>query len=172
MHISELEMYDILKERMSEKEAREFINYIAYKVEDKFVEAQQVFATKEDLLKLELKITKLVSEYKLETSKLISDAHSETLKLISDSRSETLKLISDSKAETSKLISDSRSETLKLISDSKAETLKLVSETKIEMVKLITDSKAETIKWMLVFITTSSVAIIGTILTVMKIISW
>jgi hypothetical protein len=117
MHISELEMYDLLKERMSEKEAREFINYISFKVEDKFIEAQQVFATKEDLLKLELKITQVIS-------------------------------------------------------DSRTETLKLISESKIEMVKLVTDSKAETIKWMLVFMTTSSVAIIGTILTAMKMIGW
>lgn len=95
MHITDLEMYDILKEKMSDKDARDFLKYIESKVEDKFVDAYSVFSTKEDLLKLELKI-----------------------------------------------------------------------------VQVITDSKTETLKWMLVFITTSTIAIIGTILTVMKILGW
>lgn len=62
MHISDLEMYDLLKERMSEKEAREFVSYIETKVEDKFTEAKSIFATKEDIFKLELKIEQTKSE--------------------------------------------------------------------------------------------------------------
>ena len=80
MQVSDLEMYEILKERMSEKEAREFISYIESKVEEKFVEAKNIFSTKEDLLKLELRITQLINESKAETIKLISDSKAETIK--------------------------------------------------------------------------------------------
>ena len=42
MHISDLEMYDLLKERMSEKEAREFVAYIETKVEGTFIDAKNI----------------------------------------------------------------------------------------------------------------------------------
>ncbi len=62
MHISELEMFEILRTRMSESEAKNFLTYIESKVEDKFLDAKDIFSTKEDLLKLELKIVQTISD--------------------------------------------------------------------------------------------------------------
>ena len=62
MHISELEIFEILRTRMSESEAKNFLTYIESKVEDKFLDAKDIFSTKEDLLKLELKIVQTISD--------------------------------------------------------------------------------------------------------------
>ncbi|MDX2188273.1 MAG: hypothetical protein SFY32_00290 [Bacteroidota bacterium] len=78
MNISEIELYEILKTNMGDKEAKNLVEYIESKVEKKFVEAQNIFSTKSDIssLKLEFKsdIASLKEEFK-------SDIHSLDLKI-------------------------------------------------------------------------------------------
>jgi hypothetical protein len=113
MNISELEIYEILKEKMDERQARALVQYIENRVEKKFEQARDIFSTKEDLFKLELRIIEVINKQTLDNQKSLADLKSEILKLIADTRSETSKLIADSRSDTSKLIADSKSETLK-----------------------------------------------------------
>jgi hypothetical protein len=87
MRISELELYEALRSKMDEKEARSIVEYIGSKVEMKFEQAQTIFATKEDLLKLELKIVQLIADTKAETMSLFADTH----KLIAEAKADTIK---------------------------------------------------------------------------------
>ena len=139
MYISDLKLINILRDKMGEDEAHSLVEYIESKVDDKFLEAKNVFTTKEDLLKLELKILESIHKNNLDTQKLIAESKTDSQKLIADSKSETQKLIADSKSETQKLIAD---------------------------------SKFETIKWLFGLIIGSTIAIIGTILAVMKMGGW
>jgi len=87
-------MYDLLKERMSEKEAREFVAYIESKVEGTFIEAKNIFSTKEDLLKLELRIVQQIGESNQkisETNRSIEIMRGELTQKIEQSKSDTLK---------------------------------------------------------------------------------
>jgi hypothetical protein len=91
MYISDFKLVDILRDKMGEEEARMLVEYIELKVEDKYLEAKNVFATKEDLLKLEMKILDNAHKNALETQKLIANSQAETHKLIADSKFETIK---------------------------------------------------------------------------------
>ncbi|MDX2189513.1 MAG: hypothetical protein SFY32_06600 [Bacteroidota bacterium] len=59
MNISEFEMYELLREKMDEKQARMLVEFIEFRVEKKFEEARDVFATKDDIHRLELKIAEI-----------------------------------------------------------------------------------------------------------------
>ncbi|MDX2195728.1 MAG: hypothetical protein NW207_04865 [Cytophagales bacterium] len=150
MYISDFKLLDILREKMGEDEARALVEFIEIKVEDKYIEAKNVFATKEDLLKLELKIVQVIHNNHLEVQKLIADTKIETQKIIAESKNDLQKLMAESKNDLQKLVADSKN----------------------DLQKLIADSKFETIKWLFGFILTSTVAIIGTILAVMKMGGW
>ncbi len=57
MIISEINPYELLKARIGEKEAEAFVQIIDNKVESGLNERTSVFATKEDIAKLETKIS-------------------------------------------------------------------------------------------------------------------
>lgn len=99
MLISEIEIYEVLREKMDEREAKALVMYIENRVENKFEQAQSIFATKEDITKLELKISLQIAELKAETLKLIADSRAETSKQIAEYKAETSKQIAESKAE-------------------------------------------------------------------------
>ena len=80
MYISDFKLVDILRDKMGEDEARMLVEYIETRVEDKFLDAQKVFATKEDLLKLEMRIQETAHKYHLEMQKLISDSKADIFK--------------------------------------------------------------------------------------------
>ena len=63
--ISEIKLYELLKARIGEKEAEAFIEIVESKVDKKFEEKTAVFATKEDIARLETSI----SESKLDVIK-------------------------------------------------------------------------------------------------------
>lgn len=149
MYISDFKLVDILRAKMGEQEARTLVEYIAVRIEDNYVEAQKVFATKEDLLKLELKIAECIHKNARETQKLISD-----------SRAETASIFAESKAETAKMFADSNIEIQKQFLE--------VQKQFTEVQKSIAESKSELLKWLIGFILGSTVAVIGTILSVMK----
>jgi hypothetical protein len=127
MHISELEMYELLRTRMGETEAREFLAYIESKVEDTLLQAKSVFSSKEDIFKLELRIVQTIAD-------------------------------SNQKIE-----------------QSRAELLQKLSETNLKIAEThqkIEQSKNDILKWLIVLIFTSSTAIIGIILGVMRMGGW
>jgi len=164
MYISDFKLVDILRDKMGEDEARALVEYIENQVEDKFTEARKVFATKEDLLRLELKITETIHKGDLETQKLIAESRAQSEKLFADSKA----LIIESRNNSDKLFAESKADSDKLFADSKSHSDKLFADSKLSSA----ESKTEILKWMFTMILTASVAIIGTILTVLKMGGW
>jgi hypothetical protein len=64
--ISEIELFEILKAKIGEKEAKTLVEYIEAKVEKRFIEKKDLFVTKEDLAnakaELEIKMEKIRSD--------------------------------------------------------------------------------------------------------------
>jgi len=64
--ISGIELFEILKAKIGEKEAKTLVEYIEAKVERKFIEKKDLFVTKEDLAnakaELEIKMEKIRSD--------------------------------------------------------------------------------------------------------------
>ena len=171
MYISELRLVDILRDKMGENEARTLVEYIETQIDDKFLEAHKVFATKEDLLKLELKIVEVVHKGNLETQKLISESrvHSEKFfgesrEMILESRVHFEKMFAESKSNSDKMFAESR----EMILESRSHSEKMFAESKL----MIAESKTDLIKWMFGMILSSTIAIIGTVLVVMKMGGW
>ncbi len=54
MHVAEIELYEILKSKLGDKEAKTLVEYIEAKVEKKFEEKKDLLATKEDINNLRL----------------------------------------------------------------------------------------------------------------------
>jgi hypothetical protein len=67
MQVAEIELYEILKTKVGEKEAKTLVEYIEAKVEKKFEEKKDILATKQDIANLEIKIANL--EIKLEKTR-------------------------------------------------------------------------------------------------------
>lgn len=63
MQVAEIELYEIIKAKIGEKEAKTLVEYIEAKVEKKFEEKKDLFVTKEDLAnakaELEIKMEKI-----------------------------------------------------------------------------------------------------------------
>ena len=60
MQVAEIELYEILKAKVGEKEARTLVEYIEAKVEKKLAEKQDILATKADLANMKAEIIKLM----------------------------------------------------------------------------------------------------------------
>ncbi len=58
MHVAEIELYEILKEKIGDKEAKTLVEYIETKVDKKLAEKQDILATKADLAKMKADIIK------------------------------------------------------------------------------------------------------------------
>jgi hypothetical protein len=56
MHVAEIELYEILKAKVGEKEAKTLVEYIETKVERKFDEKKDTLATKEDLANIKTEL--------------------------------------------------------------------------------------------------------------------
>ncbi len=56
MIVSEIKLYELLKAKLGEKEAEAFVHILEKKVDDKFDDAKQTIATKEDMARLDIKI--------------------------------------------------------------------------------------------------------------------
>lgn len=52
MYVAEIELYEILKEKVGERGAKTLVEYIEAKVEKKFEKKKDLLATKEDLANL------------------------------------------------------------------------------------------------------------------------
>ncbi len=64
MVVSEIKLYELLKAKTGEREAEAFIQIPENKAEAKLIEKTTVFATKEDLAKVEGKLLSTISEQK------------------------------------------------------------------------------------------------------------
>lgn len=69
MVISEIKLYELLKAKIGEKEAEAFIQILENKVDNRLNEKTTVFATKEDLAKVEGKLLSTISEAKVDIIK-------------------------------------------------------------------------------------------------------
>ena len=56
MIVSEIKLYELLKAKLGEKEAEAFVHILEQKVDDKFEDAKQTLATKEDIARIDIKI--------------------------------------------------------------------------------------------------------------------
>ena len=56
MHVAEIELYEILKTKLGEKEAKTLVEYIEAKVDKKLDEKQNILATKVDLANMKADI--------------------------------------------------------------------------------------------------------------------
>ncbi len=64
MIVSEIKLYELLKARIGEREAEAFVQILDTKVDQKFEEANQVLATKEDVANLRVEIKNELSTVK------------------------------------------------------------------------------------------------------------
>jgi actin-related protein len=62
MQVAEIELYEILKEKIGEKEAKTLVEYIEAKVEKKFQEKKDILATKLDIEELRTEMQKMKAE--------------------------------------------------------------------------------------------------------------
>jgi len=67
--ISEIKLYELLKNKIGEREAEAFIEILEKKVESKLEEKTTVFATKEDLARTEGKLYTAISDSKVDLIK-------------------------------------------------------------------------------------------------------
>ena len=169
MYVSDFKLVDILKDKMGDDEARILVEYIETRVENKFSEATQVFATKEDLLRLELKIQESIHKGNFETQRQIGEIQKqmgEIQKEIGIVQKE-IGIVQKEIGGIQKEIGEIQKET----SGIQKEVSGLQKEI-ILVRKEIADSKSETLKWMFAMFITATIAIIGTMLTVMKMGGW
>lgn len=60
--ITEIELYEALKEKLGAKEAKSLVEYVETRIEKKLEEKKDVLATKQDIANLEVKIEAVKSE--------------------------------------------------------------------------------------------------------------
>jgi hypothetical protein len=73
MQVAELELYEILKNKLGEKEAKSIIEYVEAKVEKKLEEKKDIFATKEDVNNLRETLKEEINKLRIEIEKTRAD---------------------------------------------------------------------------------------------------
>ena len=128
MQVAELELYDILKSKLGDKEARTLVEYIEARVERKFEEKKDLLATKDDISRLKDELKDDISRLKDELKGDISSLKNELKGDISSLRDEFKKDLLATKDDISSL--------------------------KVEIAQVRTEiqhSRADIIKWMFLF---------------------
>lgn len=69
MIINGIELYEVLKESLGEKQAKSLVGRVEVRVNNKFEQNKTVLATKEDISDLKLKLTKQISDVKVDLLK-------------------------------------------------------------------------------------------------------
>jgi hypothetical protein len=62
MVITSIDLFNVLKEKIGEQQAKSLTEYIEVKVEQKFESQKQMLATKEDVKNLEIKLAETKSD--------------------------------------------------------------------------------------------------------------
>ncbi len=73
MQVAEIELYEILKTKLGEKEAKTLVEYIEAKVGKELEEKKDILATKEDINGLKIEIGKVRTEMVVEIGKVRTD---------------------------------------------------------------------------------------------------
>lgn len=71
MQVAEIELYEILKTKLGEKEAKTLVEYIEAKVGKELEEKKDILATKEDINGLKIEIEKVRTEMEKTRSDII-----------------------------------------------------------------------------------------------------
>ena len=82
MMVSVIQLYDLLKAKIGEKEAEAFIEILEKKVDKKFEENKNMLATKEDLGNLRSDLTQDLFEVRSELKEELANTRSELLRTI------------------------------------------------------------------------------------------
>jgi hypothetical protein len=62
MYVAEIELYEILKSKLGDKEAKTLVEYIEAKVEKKFEDKKDILATKLDIEELRTEMQKMKAD--------------------------------------------------------------------------------------------------------------
>ena len=73
MRVAEIELYEILKPKIGEKEARTLVEYIETRVERKFEEKKDVLATKQDIADLKMATKQDIANLEIKLEKTRAD---------------------------------------------------------------------------------------------------
>ena len=73
MQVAEIELYEILKPKIGEKEARTLVEYIETKVDRKLEEKKEVLATKQDIADLKMATKQDIADLKMATKQDIAN---------------------------------------------------------------------------------------------------
>ena len=73
MQVAEIELYEILKPKIGEKEARTLVEYIETRVERKFEEKKDVLATKQDITDLKMATKQDIANLEIKLEKTRAD---------------------------------------------------------------------------------------------------
>jgi len=73
MYAAEIELYEILKPKIGEKEARTLVEYIETRVERKFEEKKDVLATKQDITDLKMATKQDIANLEIKLEKTRAD---------------------------------------------------------------------------------------------------
>ncbi|MVN21106.1 hypothetical protein [Mucilaginibacter arboris] len=109
MEVSEVQLFQILKERIGEEEARSLAEYVEAKIEKQFDLKKDVLATKQDIAELKIEIANVRNELKLE----IADLRTELKTDLANLRTELKTDIANLRTELKTDIANSRSDVIK-----------------------------------------------------------
>jgi hypothetical protein len=73
MQVAEIELYEILKTKLGEKEAKTLVEYIETKVDKRLEEKKDVLATKQDIANLEIATKQEIANLEVKIEKTKSD---------------------------------------------------------------------------------------------------
>jgi hypothetical protein len=73
MQVAEIELYEILKAKVGEKEAKTLVEYIEAKVEKKFEEKKDILPAKQDISNLEIAVKQDIANLEIELEKTRAD---------------------------------------------------------------------------------------------------
>jgi actin-related protein len=73
MQVAEIELYEILKSKLGEKEAKSVIEYVEAKVEKKFDEKKDILVTKTDLANLKTELMVEIEKVRTDMNKIKAD---------------------------------------------------------------------------------------------------
>jgi len=73
MQVAEIELYEILKEKIGDKEAKTLVEYIEAKVEKKFEDKKYLLVTKEDLANVKTELMVEIEKVRTEMQKMKAD---------------------------------------------------------------------------------------------------
>lgn len=96
MRLSSIELFQMVKEKLGEKEAKSLVDFIESKVENTFEEQESFFASREDVLRVETQIReeilKVESRMKEEILKVETRLREEVIKVETRLREEVIKV--------------------------------------------------------------------------------